>query len=47
MEKIKLKNKKTDVVKEINKTIAGDYLGTNEWIVVENETKEVSKSNVK
>lgn len=31
MEKVKVKNKKTGIVKEVNKSVAGDFLGTKEW----------------
>lgn len=37
MEKVKIKNKKTKVVKEVSKTIASDYLGTNEWELVKED----------
>lgn len=31
MEKVKVKNIKTGVVKEIPKAIAGDYIGMKDW----------------
>lgn len=46
MDKIKLQNVKTLVVKEVEKSVANDYLSTKEWKifetkkVVQNETKE-------
>ena len=31
MEKVIVKNKKTGVVKKVNKSVASDFLGTKEW----------------
>lgn len=46
MEKIKLKNIKTKVEKEVVKMFASDYLGTKEWELVKKETKyEIPKNN--
>ena len=40
MEKVKVKNLKTGIVKEVNKSVAGDFLGTKEWeIDTEKEKK--------
>ena len=39
MAKVKIENIKTKVVKEIEKTIASDYLGTGDWKLIE-EKKE-------
>lgn len=39
MEKIKLINKKTKVVKEVEKAFATDYLGTKEWEIAKVEKK--------
>lgn len=33
MEKVKVKNLKTGVVKEVNKNVASDFLGTKNWEV--------------
>lgn len=40
MEKIKLINKKTKVVKEVEKFLASDYLTTKEWDVAKKEEKK-------
>lgn len=42
---IKIENINTHVVKEVSKSIATEYLGTNEWKVF--ETKKVVKDAVK
>lgn len=39
MAKIKIENIKTKVIKEVEKVIASDYLGTGNWKLVE-EKKE-------
>lgn len=39
MEKVKVQNKKTKVIKYVNKNIATDYLATKEWELVKEETK--------
>lgn len=47
MEKVKVKNVKTGVVKEIDKSIAGDYLGMKDWklATAEREEKYVVKED--
>ena len=40
MEKVKVKNVKTGVVKEVDKAIAGDYIGTKNWEIVTNEKEK-------
>lgn len=40
---MKLKNKKTNVVKDVEEAFVGDYLSTKEWEIVE-EKKETSKN---
>lgn len=40
MEKVKVKNKKTGVIKEVNKTVAGDFLGTKQWEVYTENAKK-------
>lgn len=40
---MKLKNKKTNVIKDIEETFVGDYLSTKEWEIVEGK-KETSKN---
>lgn len=36
-EKVKIKNKKTGVIKVVKKSLAGDFLGTNEFVLVNEE----------
>lgn len=48
MDKVKIKNIKTGAIEEVKKEIAGDYLGTGEWTLVNSvqpkeETKEFKK----
>lgn len=40
MEKVKVKNKKTGIVKEVNKSIASDFLGTKEWEIDNSKEKK-------
>lgn len=40
MEKVKVKNKKTGIVKEINKNVASDFLGTKEWEVYSEQERK-------
>lgn len=40
MEKVKIINIKTNVVKEVEKMFASDYLGTKEWQLVKKEEKK-------
>lgn len=40
MEKVKVKNKKTGVIKEVNKAVASDFLGTNEWEMATDKDKK-------
>lgn len=42
MEKIKIINIKSNIVKEVSKTIASDYIGTKEW-----KTYEPKKETIK
>lgn len=37
METVKVKDKKTGAVKEIKKSLAGDYVGTGKFILVEDK----------
>lgn len=39
MEKVKVQNKKTKVIKYVNKNIATDYLATKEWELVNEKNK--------
>lgn len=44
MEKVKVKNVKTGVVKTIDKAIAGDYVGMKDWtLIAEKEEKYAIK----
>lgn len=40
MEKVKVKNKKTGVVKEVKKAVASDFLGTKEWEMAKDKDKK-------
>ena len=39
MEKVKVENKKTKVIKFVDKKIASDYLATKEWQLVNEKNK--------
>lgn len=39
MEKVKIKDIKTGAIKEVNATLAGDYVGTGKFVVVEDKKK--------
>lgn len=43
MEKVKIKDVKTGVIKEVKKSLAGDFVGTGRFILVEG--KEEKKSS--
>lgn len=44
MDKVKIKNIKSGAIEEVKKEIAGDFLGTTEWVLVgEKESKEDKK----
>ncbi len=44
MDKIKIQNKKTGAIEEVKKEIAGDFIGTQEWVIYEKkENKEEPK----
>ncbi len=43
-EKVKIKNKKTGAIKEVKKTLAGDYVGTGEFVLVEEEKPKKTNS---
>lgn len=40
MDIVKIRNKKTGAVKEVKKSLAGDYVGTNEWELVGEKNTE-------
>ena len=48
MEKIKVKDVKTGAIKEVKKSLAGDYVGTGNFVLVDDkkniENKEVKKA---
>lgn len=44
MEKVKVKNKKTGVVKEVNKAVASDFLGTKEWELANEKKYEIPEN---
>ena len=39
MEKVKIKDKKTGAIKEVKKSLAGDFIGTGKFVLVEEEKK--------
>ena len=41
MDKVKIRDIKTGVIKEVNKSLAGDFIGTKKFVIVD-EKKEVS-----
>ena len=43
MDKVKIKDKITGAVKEVKKSLAGDYLGTGKFVLVEDEPKQEIK----
>ena len=46
-EKVKIKNKKTGAIKEIKKTLASDYIGTGDFVLVEETKKTISIKDFK
>ena len=44
MEIIKIKDKVTGAIKEVNKALADDFIGTGKFVLVEKEAKEENKS---
>ncbi len=43
MEKVKVRNKKNGVIKEIDSNIASDFIGTGEYELVEDKKVELRK----
>ena len=43
MDKVKVKDVRNGVVKEVSKSIAGDYIGTGNFKLVETENKSFSQ----
>lgn len=42
MEKVKIKDKKTGAIKEVKKSLAGDYVGTGKFVLVVNNKVQTS-----
>lgn len=40
MDKVKIKDKKTGAVKEVKKSLAGDYVGTGKFVIVDEKEKK-------
>jgi hypothetical protein len=48
MDKVKIKDIKTGAIKEVKKSLAGDYVGTGKFVLVEEKKiKSLSKSEEK
>jgi len=49
MDKVKIKDKKTGAIKEVKKSLAGDFIGTGKFVLVEEKaempTSFTSKKN--
>lgn len=43
MEKVKIKDIKTGAIKEIKKSLAGDFIGTGNFVLVEKENNKEAK----
>ena len=43
--KVKIKDIKTGAIKEVNKSLAGDFLGTGEWVLDTEEKEEKQPKN--
>ena len=43
MEKVKIQDKRTGAVKEVKKSLAGDYIGTVDFILYKETKKQESK----
>jgi len=44
MDKVKIKDKKTGAIKEVKKSLAGDFIGTGKFVLVEEKKVEVPTS---
>ena len=42
MEKVKIKNIKSGAIEEVKKELAGDYVGTGEWVLVEEKETKIA-----
>ena len=45
MDKVKIKDIKTGAIKEVKKSLAGDYLGTGNFVLVEEKSESKLKLN--
>ncbi len=45
MDKVIVKDKKTGATKEIKKSLAGDYVGTGKFVLVEEKVQEFKPKN--
>lgn len=45
METVKIKHKKTGVVKVVKKSLASDYVGTGNFVIVTEEKKQSQRPN--
>ena len=43
MDKVKIKDVKTGAIKEVKKTLAGDYIGTGKFVLVEEKENKNDK----
>lgn len=46
MAKVKIKDVKTGVVKEVEKSLASDFIGTKKFVIFEEEKKQVKNEEV-
>jgi len=46
MEKVKIKNIKTGAIEEVKKALAGDYIGTGNFVLYEENEEFKPKTNV-
>lgn len=44
-EKVKIKDKETGAIKEVKKSLAGDYIGTGKFVLVEEQPKKKTFTN--
>lgn len=40
MDKVKIKNIKTGAIEEVKSAVAGDFIGTGEWVMATEETQK-------
>lgn len=46
MEKVKIKNIKTGAIEEVKSAIAGDFVGTGEWVVADVKEEKQEPKNI-